>query len=74
MLIDEFGLDLSKVTWVVDDEEHVTQRTLPENVIYAPQGSSLAEMMVSRIYPMHGTIVVKDSVLAEHPSIAKSRC
>jgi 4,5-dihydroxyphthalate decarboxylase len=24
------------------------------------------------IYPMHGTIVVKDSVLAEHPWIAKS--
>jgi 4,5-dihydroxyphthalate decarboxylase len=24
------------------------------------------------VYPMHGTIVVKDSVLAEHPWIAKS--
>jgi len=24
------------------------------------------------IYPMHGTIVVKDAVLAEHPWIAKS--
>jgi 4,5-dihydroxyphthalate decarboxylase len=24
------------------------------------------------IYPMHGTIVVKDSVLAEHPWVAKS--
>jgi 4,5-dihydroxyphthalate decarboxylase len=26
----------------------------------------------TKIYPMHGTIVVKDSVLAEHPWVAKS--
>ena len=119
-LIDEFGLDASKVTWVVDDEEHVTQLKLPENVIHAPQGSSLADMMAkgemaagleaaagigrtgnptggwqeveadypdllpnaaelekdyytrTGVYPMHGTIVVKDVILAEHPWIAKS--
>jgi 4,5-dihydroxyphthalate decarboxylase len=119
-LIDEFGLDSSKVTWVVDDEEHVTQLQLPSNVIHAPKGTSLADMMASGelsagfaanagigrtgnptggwqeveadypdllpnaaeleadyykrtgVYPMHGTIVVKDSVLAEHPWIAKS--
>jgi 4,5-dihydroxyphthalate decarboxylase len=119
-LIDEFGLDSSKVTWVVDDEEHVTQLKLPSNVIHAPKGTSLADMMASGelaagfaanagigrtgnptggwqeveadypdllpnateleadyyqrtgVYPMHGTIVVKDSVLAEHPWIAKS--
>jgi 4,5-dihydroxyphthalate decarboxylase len=120
VLIDEFGLDSSKVTWVVDDEEHVTQLKLPPNVIHAPEGTSLAEMMASGelvagfaaaagigrtgnptggwkeveadypdllpnaaeleaeyyartgVYPMHGTIVVKDSVLAEHPWVAKS--
>jgi 4,5-dihydroxyphthalate decarboxylase len=120
VLIDEFGVDSSKVTWVVDDEEHVTQLQLPPNVIHAPEGSSLADMMAkgelvaglegaagigrtgaptggwqeveadypdllpnaaeleadyyarTGIYPMHGTIVVKDSVLAEHPWIAKS--
>jgi len=120
VLIDEFGLDNSKVTWVVDDEEHVTQMKLPSNVIHAPEGRSLADMMAdgelsagfaanagigrtgaptggwkeveadypdmfpnaaeleaewfhrTGIYPMHGTIVVKDSVLADHPWIAKS--
>jgi len=120
VLIDEFGLDTSKVTWVVDDEEHVTQLKLPPNVIHAPAGTSLAEMMAkgelvagfhanagigrtgdpnggwkeveanypdlfpnaaeleteyyarTGVYPMHGTIVVKDSVLAEHPWVAKS--
>ena len=120
VLIDEYGLDSSKVTWVVDDEEHVTQLMLPSNVIHTPDGTSLAEMMATselvagfhgnagvgrsgsptggwkeveahypdlfpnaaeleadwytrtKIYPMHGTIVVKDSVLAEHPWVAKS--
>lgn len=120
ILMDEFGLDSSKVTWVVDDEEHVTQLKLPPNVVHAPEGVSLADMMASGelvagfdsaagigrsgnptggwkeeeanypdlfpnaealeaewyhrtgIYPMHGTIVVKDSVLAEHPWVAKS--
>ena len=120
VLINEFGLDSSKVTWVVDDEEHVTQMKLPANVIHTAEGESLADMMAkgelaagfhgnagvgrsgsptggwkeleadypdlfpnaaeleaewyqrTRIYPMHGTIVVKDSVLAEHPWVAKS--
>jgi 4,5-dihydroxyphthalate decarboxylase len=45
VLIDEFGVDSSKVTWVVDDEEHVTQLQLPPNVVHAPEGSSLADMM-----------------------------
>ena len=121
VLIDEFGLDSSKVTWVVDDEEHVTQLNLPPNVIHAPEGRSLADMMAAGelvagfhanagigrvgaptssgwkeveahnphhipnpveleteyfartgIYPMHGTIVVKESLLAEHPWVART--
>jgi 4,5-dihydroxyphthalate decarboxylase len=120
VLIDEFGLDASKVTWVVDDEEHVQQLKLPANVIHAAADTSLADMMAkgelvaglegaagigrtgaptggwqeveadypdllpnaaqieaeyyarTGVYPMHGTIVVKDAVLAEHPWIAKS--
>ncbi|MFS2109814.1 ABC transporter substrate-binding protein [Sphingomonas sp. Sphisp140] len=120
VFIDEYGLDNSKVTWVVDDEEHVTQLKLPSNVIHAPEGTSLAEMIArgeldagveaaagigrtgaptggwqeveanypdlmpnaeaaeaeyyarTGVYPMHGTIVVKDSILAEHPWVARS--
>ena len=121
VLIDEFGVDSSKVTWVVDDEEHVTQLQLPANVEHAPKGRSLYDMMeagelvagfegaagIGRtgsptggwqevdtsaypdllpdaealeadffnrtgIYPMHGTIVVKDAALAEHPWVARS--
>jgi 4,5-dihydroxyphthalate decarboxylase len=123
IFIDEYGLDTSKVTWVVDDEEHVTQLKLPPNVVQAPEGSSLVEMMSkgeiqagfsgpaglgrsgkptagweaksipdtnypeliqnvkeveaewfkrTGIYPMHGTLVVKESVLKEHPWVAKA--
>lgn len=120
ILIDDYGLDASKVTWVVDDEEHVLQLALPGNVIHAPEGRSLADMMAdgelvaglegaagigrsgspaggwkmveanypdlfpnaaeleaawyrkTGIYPIHGTIVVKDEILARHPWVARS--
>src|SRR5215471_14550822 len=47
IFVNEYGLDSSKVTWVVDDEEHVTSLRLPDNVIHAPEGKSLAGMMAS---------------------------
>jgi 4,5-dihydroxyphthalate decarboxylase len=120
IFIEEFGLDNDKVTWVVDDEEHVLQTVLPPNVIHAPAGKPLADLMAegelsagfaanagvgrsgaptggwkvveadypelfpnaaeleadwfrrTGIYPMHGTIVVKDAVLAEHPWVARA--
>ncbi|MFN3890949.1 MAG: ABC transporter substrate-binding protein [Beijerinckiaceae bacterium] len=124
VLMDEYGLDASRVTWVVDDEEHVTQMRLPDNVINAPDGLSLVEMMASGdieagfagnaglgragaptagweknrispgatypdlfpnareleaewhrrtgVYPVHGAIVVKESVLKAHPWVARS--
>ena len=120
----EYGLDSAKVTWVVDDEEHVATLELPPNVIHAPPGKSLASMMASGelqagfagpagigragppignweqggqastqvypelivdaakveahwyrrtgIYPIHGTIVVKDAVVEEHPQVARA--
>lgn len=120
VFIDEYGLDNDKVTWVVDDEEHVQELKLPANVIHAPEGRSLSDMIAAGelqagveaaagigrtgaptggwqeveadypdlipnaeeaeaeyfrrtgVYPMHGTIVVKDEVLAAHPWVAKS--
>ncbi|MBZ9653747.1 ABC transporter substrate-binding protein [Phyllobacterium sp. 2063] len=122
ILANEYGVDISKVTWVVDDEEHVQQLQLPDNVEHVPAGRSLASMMASGeiqagftanagigregppqpgweakkhtettsykelwpnglelsaqwfrrtgIYPFHGLVVVKDSVLNAHPWIA----
>jgi 4,5-dihydroxyphthalate decarboxylase len=47
IFVNEYGLDSSKVTWVVDDEEHVTTLKLPDNVVHAPPGKSLVSMMES---------------------------
>ena len=47
IFINEYGLDSAKVTWVVDDEEHVTTLKLPPNVVHAPDGKSLASMMAA---------------------------
>jgi 4,5-dihydroxyphthalate decarboxylase len=47
IFVNEYGLDSSKVTWVVDDEEHVTSLKLPPNVVHAPEGKSLVSMMES---------------------------
>jgi len=47
ILQNEFGVDLSKITWVVDDEEHVKSLQLPPNVVQAPAGQSLVDLMAS---------------------------
>jgi 4,5-dihydroxyphthalate decarboxylase len=47
IFVNEYGLDSAKVTWVVDDEEHVTALKLPPNVMHAPAGKSLQGMMKS---------------------------
>lgn len=43
----EYGVDPYKVTWMVDDEEHVQELKLPANVQQVPEGKSLASMMAS---------------------------
>ncbi|HTZ02406.1 MAG TPA: PhnD/SsuA/transferrin family substrate-binding protein [Xanthobacteraceae bacterium] len=126
IFVNEYGLDSSKVTWVVDDEEHVTTLKLPPNVIHAGPGQSLQSMMASgeiqagftgpagvgrsgppignwdmnaptggeagtypelianveaveadwyrrtRIYPIHGLIVVKDEKLKAFPGLGRA--
>jgi 4,5-dihydroxyphthalate decarboxylase len=47
IFVNEYDLDSSKVTWVVDDEEHVATLKLPPNVVHAPEGKSLQSMMKS---------------------------
>ncbi|MBI3328040.1 MAG: ABC transporter substrate-binding protein [Nitrospinae bacterium] len=46
ILATEYGVDLSKVTWVLNDEEHVSeyQKEYPPNVVYQA-GANLAEMV-----------------------------
>jgi 4,5-dihydroxyphthalate decarboxylase len=47
IFVNEYGLDASRVTWVVDDEEHVSTLALPPNVVHAPPGKSLQSMMAA---------------------------
>jgi 4,5-dihydroxyphthalate decarboxylase len=47
IFVNEYDLDSAKVTWVVDDEEHVSTLKLSPNVVHAPEGKSLQSMMAS---------------------------
>ena len=38
----EYGVDPDSITWVVDDEEHVTSYQLPPNVVSTEPGQSIA--------------------------------
>lgn len=120
ILAEEYAVDNGKITWVVDDEEHVASLVLPDNVVRAPAGKSLVSMMQdgeiaaafdgnaglgrsgapsadwagmpgdppsypelfpnaaeleaawfrrTGIYPMHGTIVVREALLRRHPEL-----
>ena len=42
LLQDEYDVDHSKITWVVDDEEHVQELVLPKNVEHVEEGRSLS--------------------------------
>jgi len=47
ILANEHGVDLSKITWVVPDEEHVSEFPLPANVEKVAPDSDLKEMLLS---------------------------
>ncbi len=47
ILQDEFGVDLSKVTWVLSGDEHVAEYRPPSNVIPMRPGTTLEEMLIS---------------------------
>ncbi|MBE7190277.1 ABC transporter substrate-binding protein, partial [Jatrophihabitans endophyticus] len=44
MLQYEYGVDPDSITWIVDDEEHVTSYQLPPNVIKTGPGESISEL------------------------------
>lgn len=47
ILATEYGLDLDKVTWVIFDEEHVSEFKMPANVEKAPAGANMGAMLAS---------------------------
>jgi 4,5-dihydroxyphthalate decarboxylase len=47
VLQDEYGVDLSRITWVLSGDEHVASYRPPANVISAPTGRTLPSMVAS---------------------------
>ena len=47
ILQDEYGVDLSKVTWVLSGDEHVAEWKRPDNVVPIEQGKDMGEMLAS---------------------------
>ena len=100
----QYGVDLSKVTWVLSGDEHVAEWQPPPNVVPLEKGLNMEALVASGeipaaigvqvdspdvkpliedaveegfaalrdrgLYPINHTIVVKDELLASHPSLA----
>lgn len=47
ILQDEFGVDLSKITWVLSGDEHVAEYRAPSNVIPAEPGQEMKDLLLS---------------------------
>jgi len=47
VLQDEYGVDLSKITWVLSGDEHVAEYRPPSNVVPMEKGKKMAELLAS---------------------------
>jgi 4,5-dihydroxyphthalate decarboxylase len=47
ILQNEYGVDLSKITWVPTDEEHVAEYRAPPDVDYSYRGEVVADLLLS---------------------------
>ena len=64
ILATQYGVDLSKVTWVLSGDEHVAEYVAPANVVPIEAGKNMQEMLIS------GELVAAIGVEANHPDIA----
>jgi 4,5-dihydroxyphthalate decarboxylase len=61
---DEYGLDLSKVTWVLSGDEHVAEYKAPKNVTPIEAGKKMEDMLIS------GELAAAIGVDVKHPDVA----
>jgi 4,5-dihydroxyphthalate decarboxylase len=47
ILAEEHGVDLDRILWIKEDQEHVESYVPPQNVVTPPAGKTLADMMRS---------------------------
>ena len=64
ILQQEYGVDLSKITWVLSGDEHVAEYRPPANVVPMEQAKKMADMLVS------GELPATIGVEADHPDVA----
>jgi 4,5-dihydroxyphthalate decarboxylase len=63
ILQNEYGVDLSKITWVLSGDEHVAEYKPPANVVPMPAGKKMEDMLVS------GELVGAIGVDIKHPDV-----
>ena len=63
VLQDEYGVDLSKVTWVLSGDEHVAEYKPPANVVPIGAGNNMSDMLIS------GELVAAIGVEVDHPDV-----
>jgi len=63
ILQQEYGVDLSKIIWVLSGDEHVAEYRPPSNVVPIEQGKKMADMLAS------GELVAAIGVEIEHPNV-----
>ena len=63
VLQDEYGVDLSKITWVLSGDEHVAEYQPPANVVPIEKGKKMSEMLIS------GELVAAIGVDVDHADI-----
>ena len=63
VLQQEYGVDLSKVTWVLSGDEHVEAYRAPENVVPIEEGKDIEEMLLA------GELATAINIKTEHPDI-----
>lgn len=63
VLQDEYGVDLSRVTWVLSGDEHVAEYRPPANVVPIEKGKDMAEMLASC------EVVAAVGVSTDHPDV-----
>ena len=59
----EYGVDLSKITWVLSGDEHVAEFVPPSNVVRIEPGQELEQMLLS------GEIAAATGLATEHPDL-----
>jgi 4,5-dihydroxyphthalate decarboxylase len=63
VLQDEYGVDLSKITWVLSGDEHVAEYRPPANVVPIKAGKDMGEMLAS------GELVAAVGASIDHPDV-----